>query len=98
MGLSTQSPLLSANSLGLDLYALLAYRLPRLEQEVHLRWGALQAQIRSAERTSNTLAARIREVMPDVPEWRKDKSSALGRTDIKAGCTQDNGRWIKAYG
>ena len=41
---------LSANSLGLDLYALLAYRLPRLEREVHLRWSALQAQIGSAER------------------------------------------------
>ena len=57
---------LSANSLGLDLYALLAYRLPRLEREVHLRWGTLQAQIGSAERTTNTLAARVREVMPDV--------------------------------
>ncbi len=57
---------LSANSLGLDLYALLAYRLPRLEREVHLRWGALQAQIGSVERTTNTLAVRIREVMPDV--------------------------------
>jgi hypothetical protein len=57
---------LSANSLGLDLYALLAYRLPRLEREVHLRWSALQAQIGSAERTTNTLAQRIREVMPDV--------------------------------
>lgn len=57
---------LSANSLGLDLYALLAYRLPRLERDIHLRWGALQAQIGSAERTTNTLAARIREVMPDV--------------------------------
>ena len=57
---------LSANSLGLDLYALLAYRLPRLERDIHLRWGTLQAQIGSAERTVNTLAARIREVMPDV--------------------------------
>ena len=57
---------LSANSLGLDLYALLAYRLPRLERDIHLRWGILQAQIGSAERTANTLAARIREVMPDV--------------------------------
>ena len=57
---------LSANSLGLDLYSLFAYRLPRLERGVHLRWGALQAQIGSAERTTNTLAHRIREVMPDV--------------------------------
>lgn len=57
---------LSANSLGLDLYALLAYRLPKLERDLHLRWIALQSQIGSAERTTNTLAQRIREVMPDV--------------------------------
>lgn len=57
---------LSANSLGLDLYSLFAYRLPRLERDVHLRWAALQAQIGSAERTTNTLAQRIREVMADV--------------------------------
>ena len=57
---------LSANSLGLDLYALFAYRLPRLERDVHLRWGALQQQIGSAEKTTNTLAQRVREVMPDV--------------------------------
>ena len=40
---------LSGNSLGLDLYALLAYRLPRLKQPVHLRWAALQEQIGSEE-------------------------------------------------
>lgn len=52
--------------MGLDLYALLAYRLPKLERDLHLRWMALQSQIGSAERTTNTLAQRIREVMPDV--------------------------------
>ena len=57
---------LSANSLGLDLYALFAYRLPRLEREIHLRWAALLEQIGAAEKTTNTLAQRIREVMPDV--------------------------------
>jgi len=57
---------LSANSLGLDLYALFAYRLPRLEREVHLRWTVLLEQIGAAEKTTNTLAQRIREVMPDV--------------------------------
>jgi hypothetical protein len=57
---------LSANSLGLDLYALFAYRLPRLEREVHLRWAVLLEQIGAAEKTTNTLAQRIREVMPDV--------------------------------
>lgn len=57
---------LSANSLGLDLYALFAYRLPRLERDVHLRWVSLLEQIGAAERTTNTLAQRIRDVMPDV--------------------------------
>jgi hypothetical protein len=31
-----------------------------------LRWVALQEQIGAAEKTTNTLAQRIREVMPDV--------------------------------
>jgi hypothetical protein len=57
---------LAGNSLGLDLYALLAYRLPRLDRELHLRWASMQAQIGSAERTTFTLAQRIREVLPDV--------------------------------
>jgi hypothetical protein len=57
---------LSGTSLGLDVYTLLAYRLPRLERDIHLRWAALQDQLGSAEKTTNTLAARIREVMPDV--------------------------------
>lgn len=57
---------LSANSLGLDLYALFAYRLPRIDRDVHLRWLALQQQIGSSEKTTNTLAQRVREVMPDV--------------------------------
>jgi hypothetical protein len=57
---------LSANSLGLDLYALLAYRLPRLERNAHLRWIALRDQFGSAERTTNTLAQRVRDVLPDV--------------------------------
>jgi hypothetical protein len=57
---------LSANSLGLDLYALFAYRLPRLEREVHLRWASLLEQIGAAEKTTNTLAQRVREAMPDV--------------------------------
>jgi hypothetical protein len=57
---------LSANSLGLDLYALFAYRLPRLERDVHLRWAVLLEQIGAAEKTTNTLAQRVREVMPDV--------------------------------
>ena len=57
---------LAGNSLGLDLYALLAYRLPRLNRDLHLRWSALQSQIGSNERADFSLAQRIREVMPDV--------------------------------
>ena len=57
---------LSGSSLGLDLYTLLAYRLPRLDRDLHLRWSALQEQLGTAERTTNTLAARIREIMADV--------------------------------
>jgi hypothetical protein len=57
---------LAGNSLGLDLYALLAYRLPKLQREMHLRWNALQAQIGSNDREAFNLAYRIRAVMPDV--------------------------------
>jgi len=57
---------LAGNSLGLDLYALLAYRLPKLQRDVHLRWSALQAQIGAAETQAFNLAYRIRAVMPDV--------------------------------
>ena len=57
---------LSGNSLGLDLYALFAYRLPRLTQDVHLRWTALQSQIGSEETAMKELARRVRNVLPDV--------------------------------
>jgi hypothetical protein len=57
---------LAGNSLGLDLYALLAYRLPKLQRELHLRWNALQAQIGAAETLAFNLAHRVRSAMPDV--------------------------------
>jgi hypothetical protein len=57
---------LSGNSLGLDLYALFAYRLPRLTRETHLRWTNLQTQIGAELKETKELARRIREVMPDV--------------------------------
>jgi hypothetical protein len=57
---------LSANSLGLDLYTLFAYRLPKLQRDLHLRWSALQEQIGSDESSMKSLAQRIREVMADV--------------------------------
>ncbi len=57
---------LSSNSLGLDLYALLAYRLPRLRESLHLRWRMLQGQVGSEETQMKELARRVRNVMPDV--------------------------------
>jgi Plasmid encoded RepA protein len=57
---------LAGNSLGLDLYALFAYRLPRLEREQHLRWAHLLAQLGAGEKATKELARRVREVMPDV--------------------------------
>jgi hypothetical protein len=57
---------LSDNSLGLDLYTLFAYRLPRLKTDLHLRWTQLQDQLGAAEKGTNALARRIREALPDV--------------------------------
>jgi hypothetical protein len=57
---------LAGNSLGLDLYAMLAYRLPKLQKDLHLRWNALQEQIGASEKATNALGRRIREAMPDV--------------------------------
>lgn len=57
---------LADNSLGLDLYALFAYRLPRLSAPVHLSWTQLQSQLGSGVQESKGLARRIRDVLPDV--------------------------------
>ena len=57
---------LKATSLGLDLYTLFAYRLPRLRESLHLRWGTLQTQIGSEEVHLQGLARRVRDVLPEV--------------------------------
>jgi len=57
---------LSNNSLGLDLYTLFAYRLPRLKESLHLRWRMLQSQIGSEETQTFELARRVRGVLPEV--------------------------------
>ncbi|MBK1662151.1 replication protein RepA [Paracraurococcus ruber] len=57
---------LKDNSLGLDLYTLLAYRLQRLEQPLLLRWQALAAQVGSETGRTSHLAQRVRAVLPDV--------------------------------
>jgi hypothetical protein len=57
--------LLSDNSLGLDLYALFAYRLPRLKVPLRLTWGQLQGQIGS-ECEPTALARKVRDILPTV--------------------------------
>jgi hypothetical protein len=57
---------LKDNSLGLDLYTLLAYRLQRLEQPLLLRWHALAAQVGSDTGRTSHLAQRVKAVLPDV--------------------------------
>jgi hypothetical protein len=57
---------LSGNSLGLDLYALFAYRLPRLKGELRLSWEAMQGQIGSEYTQMRDLARHVRSVMPDI--------------------------------
>ena len=57
---------LKDNSLGLDLYTLLAYRLQRLEQPLLLRWQALAAQVGSDTGRTSHLVQRVKAVLPDV--------------------------------
>jgi hypothetical protein len=56
---------LSGNSLSLDLYTTLAYRLPRLGQPVHIRWSHLHAGM-GADVEPKVFAHRLRKVLPDV--------------------------------
>jgi hypothetical protein len=57
---------LAGNSLGLDLYSLLAYRLPRIGRQIHIRWASLREQVGSDYNDPYDLAKRVRAVMPDV--------------------------------
>jgi hypothetical protein len=67
---------LSGNSLGLDLYALFAYRLPRLKAPVHIRWAGLAEQFGADYSDKHMLARRIRDTLPAVldhyPQARVD--------------------------
>ena len=60
--------MLAENCLGLDLYALFAHRLHRISpgRPLTLSWRALQAQLGTSESMTNSLAKRIRDVLPDV--------------------------------
>lgn len=73
---------LSRNSLGLDLYTLLAYRLPRLTAPLHLRWSHLASQF-GADDTTKELGRRIRDTLPqvlDVYPWAKVEVVPSGLT------------------
>lgn len=57
---------LSGNSLALDLYTLLAHRLPRLDRHLRLSWKQLHGQLGSGDKSVHSLAQRIREILPSV--------------------------------
>ena len=58
--------LLSGNSLALDLYALFAYRLPKLQRDLTMTWSMLQNQVGSEYAENKWIARKVREVMPEV--------------------------------
>ncbi len=70
---------LSNNSLGLDLYALMAYRLPRLERELYLSWDRLQHQIGSEYAQARDLSRAIRAVLPDLKIAYPDAKVEIGK-------------------
>ena len=57
---------LSGNCLGLDLYALLGYRLPAIQKPTMVRWSSLQEQLGSSSTEVKALARATREVEPDL--------------------------------
>jgi len=74
--------LLSGNSLGLDLYALFAYRLPKLRADLHVSWQMLQEQIGSEYSENKLLARKVREVMPQVKLAYPHANVDVGRYGI----------------
>jgi hypothetical protein len=57
---------LAGNSLGLDLYAMFAYRLPRLKSGLHLSWTQLHAQLGANYKSPDQLAKKIKHTLRDV--------------------------------
>lgn len=70
---------LANNSLGLDLYALMAYRLPKLKQDLRLSWDKLQGQIGSEYAQTRDLSKAIRAVMPDLKIAYPHANVEIGR-------------------
>jgi Plasmid encoded RepA protein len=71
--------MLAGNSLGLDLYVYLTYRLPRIPrgEKPHLSWGDLRGQIGSSYSETKSLARKVREVMHDVQKAYPDANVAI---------------------
>ncbi len=57
---------ISGNCLALDLYALLAYRLPQISKPVLLRWPSLQQQLGSSTKEVKALARATRDIEDDL--------------------------------
>jgi hypothetical protein len=71
--------LLAGNSFGLDMYALFAHRLHRLNKPFQLNWRNLREQVGSDIQDPSNFSRRVREVLPDVtfayPEARIEVNS-----------------------
>ena len=57
---------LAGSALALDLYAFLAYRLPRLREPLRLSWAAVTAQFGTADTPPRKVAQLIREALVEV--------------------------------
>ena len=73
---------LSDNSLGLDLYTLLAYRLPKLTRPLHLRWDTLQSQIGTSYSRTRTLSEKVKTSLLDVKAVYPDAKVEMARGGI----------------
>lgn len=74
---------LKDNSLGLDLYTLLAYRLQRLDRPILMRWSMLAQQTGSDVARSSHLSQRVKSVLPDVLAVYPDAHVELTRYGLK---------------
>lgn len=74
---------LKDNSLGLDLYTLLAYRLQRLDRPLLMRWAMLAQQTGSEVARSSHFAQRVRAILPDVLTVYPDANVELVRHGLR---------------
>lgn len=57
---------LAGTSLGLDLYTMFAYRLPKLDRPLFLTWGELMNQLGSEITTTTNFGKKVRQALPHV--------------------------------